>query len=122
MAYQFVSKDGTPLTNGVLVQVPSKVSELPNGEVVESPNKFSEVKVEGGKWVFTVWNNSTVTIDNKDELVIGVWEFVKDPVVPIEEKTKESPKKVLPQTGEQASVLWLGLILTMVGLGGLQKT
>ena len=65
-------------------KAPSKVTGKVKGDKVTSPvptGKDAEFRDEAGKgtWKFKSYDKSEVTIENKDEHVVGTWVFEKDP-------------------------------------------
>ncbi|NLY09426.1 MAG: hypothetical protein GXZ11_05955 [Tissierellia bacterium] len=100
-------------------EIPQEVKNLlptdkkaKSGETV-SPTDFTlkEVKVDGGKWVFTGWNPTSATVENADIKFTGTWIFeAVDEPTPEPNPQPEPPKPTTqPETEDICSRLeeWL---------------
>ena len=75
---------GMDIPDALKDKAPSKVTGKVKGDTVTSPvptGKEAEFRDGAGKgrWKFKNYDKSEVTIENKDEHVVGTWVFEKDP-------------------------------------------
>ena len=79
VTHEFIS--GTPgkeLPEEVLALIPSDQNNKEDGSVV-TPDTIAnkEIVVEGGKWVFKLWDAEQKNINSADEKFVGTWVFVE---------------------------------------------
>ena len=106
VTYEYKSgTKGMELPEALKKKAPKDVPDKVKGDTVTSPvpqGKDAEFRddVNKGTWKFKEYDRKDVTIDNKDEHVIGTWVFEKDPEPKTYKVTHEfksaDPNKELP--------------------------
>ena len=106
VTYEYKSgTKGMELPEALKKKAPKDVPDKVKGDTVTSPvpqGKDAEFRDEANKgtWKFKEYDKKDVTIDNKDEHVIGTWVFEKDPEPKTYKVTHEfksaDPNKELP--------------------------
>ena len=106
VTYEYKSgTKGMELPEALKKKAPKDVPDKVKGDTVTSPvpqGKDAEFRddVNKGTWKFKEYDRKDVTIDNKDEHVIGTWVFEKDPEPATYKVTHEfksaDPNKELP--------------------------
>ena len=108
----------------VMQLLPATKKDLQKGTVVKSVKLAkTSVAVEGGTWIFKGFAKDEVTIQDKDEVIVGTWEFKVNPSTVDREKHNpvDNHKIVNTKDGNSNQMMYWIILWLSIGMIPLLK-